>query len=257
MKKLILVLSLSMMMFSCNKKDDKLINSQANNRSNPPEEEIQNPYNWCGVLHNNTLDLLADNENFPNLDEYEVIAIIDEYYFNQTGDTNTLSIEDYRDSYNENAWPFSESMQIFLDSGYMTQSQYDYVVKLEEIYLADSAIDFALEQIHLLEVDLYNDENIDNDGKAYVWYILAISKYSYQYWYNGFTNEESPWYTVLNGSKMPFGRWCAVHAADFWGANHGFWVKGNGRDFESRIILGDREAANASYQAGLQWDENH
>jgi hypothetical protein len=258
-KTIFLVFILSITLFSCNKKDNNITNTQVvNNQSSLSRTEtVVNPYNWCGKLHNGALDTLALDKDFPNIDDQDAIKIIENYYLMHAGFTSELTYQDYLDGLNDNPWPFSESIQPFVGKDMMSEDQFDYVLRLEEIYLADSSIDFALSGIHELEVHLYNNEELNTNDKEYVWYMLAISKYSYQYWFNAFTNPENPWYSVVNGSKMPFGRWCAMHAADFWGANHGFWIKGNGRDFADRIQLGDLEAAYASYTAGLDWDAHH
>jgi hypothetical protein len=228
-----------------------LLNQHGNLRS----EEIINPYNWCGILHNGALDTLANSEAFPNIDSSEAIEMIENYYYTHTGDTCNLSYEVYLEGITEDPWPFSKSIEIFLDNELMIQAQFDYVLKLEDIFLTDSSLNYASTEIRDLEIELYYDNELSTDQKVYVWYMLAISKYSYQYWFNAFTDNENPWYSILNGSKMPFGRWCAVHAADFWGANEGFWMGPGG--LQARIDRGNSQAAYASWCAGQEWDYNH
>ncbi len=200
-------LILTVLIFLSCKKDNNSNNNKINNFTIQTfKNKETNPYDSCGIIHNDVLSAIGNMPNFPyisseNTDVYMLDYMVSKGYCDSDLELSYLdSIGEVLNSYHDIA---SYSNQLFNDN-LIEINQLNYLNKLNEIIVAsiDNNSVYNIE-ICDLEISLSKDNGLTDDAKAIVWGALSIARYSGNFWNDALYNKENPWHLmfVTNGKE--------------------------------------------------------
>ena len=227
MKRLFLAVIATGLIFatSCKKNDDKI---------NSPEISKQQVFfNKYGIQHNKVLTLVGEKTDFSKMkaeDRFNLASkLLNSYEF---------TWEDAQETFNATkqifATPEKASKIIKRRESSDLDAYYDSLALIMNYCISDSNLvtpEQYNQMIAHLEYQIYNNfdvviDTVTETGNepALLLEALAISRYSYQFWYEAATDENNPWYDYINNDNSR-GLWHAIKvaAADTWGALTSGW----------------------------------
>lgn len=164
-----------------------------------------NPYDYCGRIHNEILDYIIKNN--PNPTHEEIFNLTQEYLQNQYGLSSNLTFENANKDFNTTtefileAFLQNKSFENLLDSKVIagvldTLVAYsNSIIKENKLPFPQTYANYIKKQENMI-LEMRNEAGISPDEVSEYDVALgafAIARYSYSYWYDVAKNPENPW----------------------------------------------------------------
>ncbi len=216
-----------------------------------------NPFDYLGELHNEALDNITAEVNFPsttNEVKFNIIKQTNQVEFGQySGIDEYADVSSFIDSLYSNDTYLRELPTKLYSSGLITS---DTKILLDDILnlLFERTEEMSPNQfvsaVNSIESDIITtygmpsntilgelNMQIDADISKYLLITCAIAKSSYAYWYNASLDASNPWHTIVSENPNQSGK-----EKKFWE-----WLKRTGKDIGGFILGGFRANGGGTY----------
>ncbi len=211
--------------FACQKKDDVINGNQTS--LNKTMSGTENPYNYCGELHNEILYNFAVENNLSETNFEDVHYFVSSYedsLFSFSDITLTeaklqdsiireetinwtngnLAELSFPDQYSQHAWIFVERLFILFDNAVYAEEELtpgEFASNINQQIVSDLLSD---ENVDIRSLSELIDNNFDLNEYERIMMASALAKYSYEFWYNAFYEVDHPWHDHLHSQLAYF-----------------------------------------------------
>ncbi len=231
MRKIIYFALLTILISSCQKKDQTITNN--NDDAKAIKNEVQSNFSAddfavFGEVHNQGLDFMAKNENISTLTHFERYTLSQQFVYEDWISEEPMSFEflELNLNYlNEIYSDPSTAANRMVDDGKISAEVEDYVNRINMVYsyiLSQGKLEIMVspdefnDLISEIENDIiaegieYDCINLTGDWKAGLMVSCSIAKSSYLYWYEASNDSNHPWNFAVNGNSTKGKVWDKV-----------------------------------------------
>ncbi|MCX6258642.1 MAG: hypothetical protein NTW49_12205 [Bacteroidia bacterium] len=187
------------------------------NSSLKSQSYLINPMDFIGIHHNNALDYIGRIQDLPNMTEEEIIDSLNNFSEYPFSDLNLnyqeylqskATVEDLISSPSTitsklmNNEIITDTTKLYLDSliSILIISLDDQLEEPISVSTFNGYIQTYIEYLHSNFIFPVGSLS-DSSNIAFLLATASIAKYSYQYWYNAYSDKDNPWHFYFKEEK--------------------------------------------------------